>query len=45
MFRLRECLKDATEGASFVLFGRLYQARIIEGKNESKKRLVLVLKF
>ena len=39
MFRLRECVKDATEGASFISFGRLFQARIVEEKNESKRRL------
>ena len=45
IFRLRECLKDATKGASFISFGRLFHAHIVEGKNEYKKRLVLAMKF
>ena len=35
----RRCLKDATDGACFVSSGRLFHARIVEGKKELKYNL------
>ena len=43
MFLFKACLKVATDDASLTLFGRLFHARIVEGKKESKNRFVLVL--
>ena len=34
MSLFRRCLKDAMDGACFVSSGRLFHARIVEGKNE-----------
>ena len=33
--------RNRIEVACFMSFGRLFQARIVDGKNESRKRLVL----
>ena len=43
MFLFSEDLKIVKGDASFILVGRLFQARIVERKNESRKRLVLAL--
>ena len=45
MYLSRAHLKYATEDAGFISFGKLFYARIVDGKNESRKRLVLALKF
>ena len=43
MFLLKACLKAATDGASLTPLGRLFYARIVEGKKESRNRFVLAL--
>ena len=43
MFLFKACLKAATDGASLNSFGRLFHARIVEGKKESKNRFMLAL--
>ena len=43
VFLLRKCLKAATDGASFTSFGRLFVARIDEGKKESKNIYVITV--
>ena len=45
MFLFRACLKAATDDASLTSFGRLFHARIVEGKKESRNRFVLALYF
>ena len=41
MSLFKRCLKDAMDGACFVSSGRLFQARIVEGKKELKYKFVL----
>ena len=43
MFLFSKDLKTVKDYASFISVGRLFQARVVEGKNESRKRLVLAL--
>ena len=42
MFLFKACLKAATDGAFLTSFGRLFHARIVEGKKESRETFVLV---
>ena len=39
--QFRRCLKNAIDEACFVSSGRLFQARIVEGKKELKYKFVL----
>ena len=43
MFLFSKDLNIFKDDASFISIGRLFQARIVEGKTESRKRLVLAL--
>ena len=38
MFLLSLCLKEVTEEAFFVSFGRSFHARTVDGKKEFRKR-------
>ena len=42
---VKEDLKATTDDASFVSFGRLFHARMVEGKKDSRKRLELAPEF
>ena len=43
MFLFKACLKAAADEVSLTSFGRLFHARIVEGKKDSRNRFVLAL--
>ena len=43
MFLFKACLNAAADEVSLTSFGRLFHARIVEGKKDSRNRFVLAL--